>query len=96
MYNEAIKIANANKHLIGKTWKGARIEDVIIVPTDQDERNTFWSLYYRKYDSHGSIAPFAHGDVEVLIICDRWRARKEGLLCVTSIYELPQEYKSSS
>ena len=93
-YQEAIEIANANKHLIGKTWKGARIEDVIIVPANQEGREDYWRLYRRKYDSHQSIAPFVYGDVEILIICDRWRIRKQRLLCVASIFSLPYELRA--
>lgn len=45
-YEDAIKIKNTNKHLIGTiSNKGFTIDEIIIVPSKEESRNRFFSLY---------------------------------------------------
>lgn len=44
-FNEATALAKKNSHLIGKMYKGYTIDEVIVVPTDEYERDAFEKEY---------------------------------------------------
>ena len=88
---DAVKVADANKHIIGKKWKDATIDEIIIVPTDSSQRVEYEKLYNMTLNAQESIAPFMSEDVEVMVLCNKNLIR-QGLLLWTSIYNLPKDY----
>ncbi len=42
---DTVKIANANRHLLGKKWKGVTIDKIIIASTEQILRAEFEKKY---------------------------------------------------
>ena len=91
-YLEAFKIADANKHLVGKVWNNDVIDEILIAPTDPKERNDFERRYVQTLDAHESIIPFMSSDVEVIIVFNKKMIREIGLFSFISIDMLPKGY----
>lgn len=70
-YLDAVKLAKANEHLIGKDYLGGRIDEVIIVPTNEIEFKEFKRIYKRMNNAQKAICPFTESDVEVLLIFNK-------------------------
>ena len=92
-YNDAVKIAKANSHLIGKEWKGATIDEIIIVPTDAEQRTKFERLYAQTWDAQSAIEQFTNNDVDLAIVCNKSYMRTKGVFGFTSIHNLPEKYE---
>ena len=93
-YNEATKIADANKHLIGKKWKGATIDEIIIAPKDSSSWDEFMKLYFSTLDACQAVLPFINEDVDVLVVCDKRRIRTQHFFGYTSIFKLPESFNA--
>ena len=91
-YLDAVRIVEANKHLIGKKWDGATVDEIIVAPTDSEVYAEFEKLYFQTLDAQQSIIPFINTDVEVFIVCDKERMRTQALFVYSSIYELPESF----
>ncbi|MCR5549849.1 MAG: hypothetical protein K6F40_02775 [Bacteroidales bacterium] len=89
---EAVKIADANQHLIGKVWNGATIEDVVVAPTDTLQWSEFERSYISSLNAQEAIIPFMNSDVEVFVVCDRSRIRTQSLFVYSSIRNLPENF----
>lgn len=89
---EAVRIAEANQHLIGKVWNGATIEDVIVAPTDTFQWSEFERFYISSLNAQESIVPFMNSDVEVFVVCDRFRIRAQRIFVYTSIRNLLENF----
>lgn len=88
---EAMKVADANQHLIGKSWKGATIEEIIIVPTDPIQSEEFSRMYIQTLDAQQSIVPYMNSDVDVFVVCDKQQIRTQKFLICTSICNFPEK-----
>lgn len=88
---DAVRIAAANQHLIGKEWNGTTIEEVIVAPTDTLLWSEFEKLFISSLNAQESIVPFMNSDVDVFVVCDKKRIRSQNLSAISSIYELPQK-----
>ncbi len=55
-FYEAVELAQKNENLIGKSFNGGIIDEIILVPTDFEEEKEFERLYgiflYGKKQSH--------------------------------------------
>lgn len=91
-YIEAVRIAEANQHLIGKVWNGATIEEIIVAPTDTLLWSEFERFYISSFNAQESIVPFMNTDMEVFVVCDRFRIRTQKLFVYTSIRNLPENF----
>lgn len=71
-YSEATQLAQNNQHLIGKTYRGGRIDDVVVVPNGEVYFQHFLKTYLL-YDYNGLVAiqPFTEHDVSVLAFVNR-------------------------
>lgn len=88
----AVRIAEANQHLIGKVWNGATIEEVIVAPTDTLQWSEFERFYISSLNAQKAIVPFMNSDVGVFVVCDRFRIRTQRLFIYTSISNLPENF----
>ncbi len=91
-YNDAVKIAKANNHLIGKEWKGATIDEIIIVPTDAELRKEYERLYAQTWNAQAAISRFVNNDVDIIIVLNKSYMRTMGVFCFDSIYNLPENF----
>ena len=89
-YSDALKMAHANKHLIGKVWNNAVVDEILIAPTNSKERSVFEKRYVQTLDAQESIIPFVNSDVEVVLICNKDMIRTTGLFTYISIEALPK------
>lgn len=68
-YSEAIEYKNNNAGLIGtSTERGLKIGKIIIVPSNEYERERFFSSFLLSNDDESAIVPFIKGPVEVWAI----------------------------
>jgi len=89
---EAVKKDDANKHLIGKSYKGAVIDEIIIAPNESNEYDEFLKLYCTSLDAQKSIIPFINSNVGVYLVFEKSKIFQMNLVLITSIDELPKEY----
>ena len=88
---DAVKIAEANQHLIGKEWKDATIDDIIIVPTNHNQWADFERLYIQTLNAQKAIVPFINSDVDIFVVFNKGHIRTQNLFRFTSIYKVLSE-----
>lgn len=65
-YEDALKLKDESKSLIGtKDSKGFTIGEIIIVPSNEEERNAFFDSCILDYDFESAIIPYIDSDLEV-------------------------------
>ena len=65
-YEDALKLKEESKLLIGtKDSKGFTIGEIIIVPSNEEERNAFLNSCILDYDFESAIIPYIDGELEV-------------------------------
>ena len=68
-YNNAVKYKEEHINLVGTTTdKGLKIGKIIIVPSDEGNREKFFSSYLITNDENSAIRPFVSMPVEVWAI----------------------------
>lgn len=70
-YREAIKVVEANKHLLGKKMNGAVVDEIIIAPIDMVSWEDFESQYVQTNDAQTSILPYINSDLRVIAVFDK-------------------------
>lgn len=85
---DAVKLAGKNGHLIGKTYKGSRIDEIIVYPTDSNEFSEFGRQYILLNSAQKAIALFMNSDVRVGIVADKHRIRTQSVFFTTDISNL--------
>ncbi len=90
-YKEANEIIENNKHLIGKEYKGARIDELIIRPINDKQFQEFAKLYIRSSNPEIAIAPFRNQDVTVSIVCEKHKIRTSSIFLQTEIHNIEKE-----
>lgn len=79
-YKEALEWIEANKHLVGtKTEKGLFIGELVAVPINPGDRESFLRSYVLNRNSDISLFPFVGDDMEVWAI-DTNRLTPNGVL----------------
>lgn len=68
-YQEAQDVIKSNSHLIGKiNEKGFVINELIMVPQDEDKRNRYIQSYIKTKDANRSIEPYIDEELSVWAI----------------------------
>lgn len=68
-YEDAVRLRKKNEFRIGKlTDKGFTINEIIIVPFDEQKRNIFFQHYLINHDAQTSIKPYINDEVLVWAI----------------------------
>lgn len=90
---DAVKLAKANEHLIGKDYLNGRIDEVIIVPTNEIEFDKYKRIFKKTLDAQKAIEPFMESDVEVwLLINKKLIGAYPPLFLHIRLHDLPSEY----
>lgn len=87
----AVKLAKANEHLVGKNVDSNTIEEIIIIPTNEEDRKDFLAQFRRFMDAQRAITPFMKKDVEVFALFKKKCIRTDNLFITTCIRDLPEE-----
>ena len=87
----AERLKKLNSHIIGKSFNGCIIEELILGPTDPMLKEKFNEIYYETLDCEKSIIPFIKCDIDIFIICKKDLIR-QGIILSTSIFNLPEEF----
>ena len=82
---DAVQLAKSKEGLIGKTVQGARLDDIVIVPTSQDELPIFQQIYIQTLNAQQAIAPFMGSDVIVKCVYDKSKIRQMGILLLSDL-----------
>lgn len=88
---KAVKLAKANEHLVGKAVKGAIVDEIIIMPTNEEERKAYWQYFTQYLDAQRAIVPFMTSDVEVFALFNKRLIRSENLPVTCNVVNLPAE-----
>lgn len=86
---DAIKLAEKNSHLIGKKFKGSRINEIIVYPTNEDAFDAFSKQYIRLDNAQEAIASFMNNDVSVGVVTNKNWIKTKLLFLHTDIANLP-------
>lgn len=79
LYKEALKLAEKNRHLIGRKYKGAIIDDIIVYPLKETSMNSFFELYSHSLNYEESISSFMKEEEFYIIgICEKEKFYKNG------------------
>lgn len=79
-FKEALALAQKSEKLIGKSFNGSRVDDILIVPTNTEQRNNFIKEYLNSLDAHSAILPYMSCDVTVEALFNR------DMICSTGAY----------
>lgn len=91
-FEQACQIINNNLHLLGQVYLGQTIDELIIVPTNQQHLQVFEMAYIRLWDAQQAIAPFINEDVEVYAIVGKNLIRQANTLPFIALQALPREF----
>jgi len=84
-FDDAIIIANERAKMIGSFRNGARLDEIIIAPTNPGELNAFKLNYISTLNAKTSILPYINSDVSVCGVYDKHRIRLENCLIITEL-----------
>ena len=70
-FKEALALAKKSEKLIGKSFNGSRVDDILIVPTNTEQRNNFIKEYLNSLDAYSAILPYMSCDVTVEALVNR-------------------------
>ena len=87
-FEEAQKKVEENKHLIGKKFRGATIDDLLIVPTDAKLLGNVQRNYTETLEAQIAILPYINYDVDVLVICGKQHLRTTGTFPFITLSQL--------
>ncbi|WP_026711708.1 hypothetical protein [Flavobacterium filum] len=85
---KALEIIKKNKHLIGSDYKGATIDELVILPTDMELRQQVIQNYLMTHNAQQAIAPYTNYDVEIFCVFDKGRINANGFFLNTHISKL--------
>ena len=86
LYKEALRLVEKNQHLIGRKYKGAIIDDIIVFPQKESSMNFFFELYSQTLNYEESISSFMdEQEFYVAVICEKDKLHKMGYFAPVSI-----------
>lgn len=92
-YENAKKIIENNKHLIGKYRNYSRIDEIMAVPTKNEVFDSFVNGYIQDYDAERSILPFINFDLKVIVLFDKIKFVNENMFIYEDINRLINEFE---
>lgn len=90
-FEQALQLTNQNRHLIGQTYRGATLDEIIIFPTNPDSNDVFKQVYISTGNAQHAITPFMAEDVHVAVVADKRRIVNQGIFLATNIENLIDE-----
>lgn len=69
---DAVKLAEMNSHLIGKSTSGGNIDEIIIYPTDPILYEQFLQEYMSTLNPQNAIVEFINSDVQIGVVIDKF------------------------
>ncbi|RZJ36588.1 MAG: hypothetical protein EOO51_00270 [Flavobacterium sp.] len=90
-YKDAQALVERNKHLIGVKIKGAKIDELVIHPTEQGAHDEFVRSYVNTRNAEKAIQPYMNQDVGVYAIVDKGRISAQGIFAHASLEEISKE-----
>lgn len=84
-FKEALVIANDKTKMLGSICKDSRLDEILIVPTNPQERKAFEAEYVTNLNAQAAILPYIHSDVEVCGIYDKFRIRQDNCLILLAL-----------
>ena len=88
-HKDAKKVRKEYKYLIGKEFKGSKIVDLVLAPTDPIKLAAFINAYYSSPNRKKSIIPFKDSDLKVRVVGKH--SNKKLRLAKEDIFEVAEE-----
>ncbi len=88
---DAVKLAEMNSHLIGKSNDGERIDEIIIYPTDPNLCHEFKKRYILTMNPQEAIVEFINFDVQVGIVTNKFLIEENGVFQYSDLSSLEAE-----
>lgn len=92
-YEKALELKNKNQHLIGENYNGTIIDDLILMPIDNEIAKEVRSRYIISLNAEEAIYPFTNTDLDVVAVSDQYRIKTKALFFQTSIFNIPNAIK---
>ncbi|MCB0633832.1 MAG: hypothetical protein KDD15_29075 [Lewinella sp.] len=70
-YENAKRFKEDFEYLVGDEYKGAIIEELIVVPAHGTDFNEFVKIFLRTEDPHVAIIPFLNRELTVEVLLDK-------------------------
>lgn len=91
--DQALLIVQNNQHLKGMNYKGAIIDDILVLPTDPQLRDEYMKLYMRTLNADYVNNSLQNNiDVNVVVICNRGMINARGIILQSNIDSLPDDF----
>lgn len=87
-FKEALVLAHDSEKLVGTKYKGERIEEILIVPTDKILHDEFFKEYCSTLNAQAAILPFMNADVEVVALFRKSYIHCSGAIIKTNVYNI--------
>lgn len=87
-FQEALVLAHDSEKLVGTTFNGETIEEVLIVPTDKVLHDRFFTEYCSTLNAKTAILPFMESDVEVVALFKKSDIQQCGVILTTNVYNI--------
>lgn len=84
-FKEALIIAKDKEKMIGSVRNGARLDEILIAPTNPRELEKFKIAYITNLNAQASIIPFVQSDVEIYGVYDKFRIRQDNCLILLAL-----------
>jgi len=90
-YSEALRIVEKNQHLLGKKFKGATIDELIIYPLNTSSKEKFLKNYLQTLNYKKSISDFlSEKEFHIAIVIDKKRMDSMGWYSIIDIEEVKE------
>ncbi|SFN90377.1 hypothetical protein SAMN05421741_11359 [Paenimyroides ummariense] len=90
---QALQIVHNNQHLKGMDLNGVLIDDLLILPTDQELRDVYMGIYIRTLSAVNVINSLQISiDVDVIVIFNKAMIYSRGMILERTIDSLPDNF----
>lgn len=95
-YREAVSIVTRNQNLIGQSFNGGTIDELIIRPVNITYDAEFTSLYLSSLNANDSLSKFRSCDLYIDVVIDKYRIHSESVFLRASIDAVINQLKTAN
>lgn len=90
-YNDAQEKKRNSEYLIGKNYRGAIINEIIIFPVEPAKLESFKLVYYETLNAEKAIEPFINDQVDVVAILLKQQIEQNNMLLYVKLEDIHEE-----
>lgn len=93
---DAVKLANKNTYLIGKSLdNGDIVDDLLIIPINEKELSLFFMYYRQTLCPQKAIEPFINSAVEIVLLFKRDYLLHSNTFTIMSVDKVKQKLRNN-